>query len=278
LGGAASSRLCKTNTIKEKMSNNSYEKHIEKYGDNEYQEGDLYIPGKKPIAVICLFHGGFWRMPYDREQLTPISIDFAEKGFVVWNIEYRRIGADGGGWHGTLDDAIASINHLVLLKEKYDLLDLSKIIIVGHSAGGHLAVWCAKQVESAIAGSVSSIKPYAVVGLAPIIDIEKAFIAGTGNNAVSALLNSSPSEHTERYTLYSPIRMLPIGVRQLIIHGNRDEYLPVEWSRDYVTSSRDAGDSIDYIEIVDGEHMDYLDPNSVATSKLQDWIIKAVNA
>lgn len=250
------------------MTNASYKKYIEKYGDNEYQEGDLYIPNIKPIAVICFFHGGFWRMPYDREQLTSISVDFAKKGFAVWNIEYRRMGADGGGWHGTLDDAIASINHLVLLKEKYNPLDLSKIIIAGHSAGGHLAIWCAKQVE---------IKPYVVVGLAPIIDLEKAFIAEAGNNAVSALLKGSPSEHPERYALNSPIRMLPIGVRQLIIHGNRDEYLSVEWSRNYVTSSRNAGDNIDYIEIVDGEHMDYLDPNSEATSKLQDWIIKTVN-
>lgn len=250
------------------MSDNSYEKHIEKYGNDKFQEGDLYIPAQKPIAVICFFHGGFWQMPYDREQLTPISVDFAKKGFAVWNIEYRRIGADGGGWRGTLDDATASINHLVLLKEKYNLLDLSKTIIAGHSAGGHLAIWCTKQVE---------VKPYAVAGLAPIIDLEKAFNTEAGNKSISALLNGTPSEHPERYALHSPIKMLPIGVRQLIIHGDQDEYLPVEWSRSYATYSRGAGDIIDYIEIGKGKHMDYLDPNSEAISRLQDWLIKTVD-
>ena len=250
------------------MANTSYKKYVEKYGDNEFQEGDLYVPNQKPIAVICFFHGGFWRMPYGREQLTSISINFAKKGFAVWNIEYRRMGADGGGWHGTLDDAITSINHLVLLKEKHQSLNLSKIIIAGHSAGGHLVFWCSKKLE---------IKPYALIGLAPIIDLEKAFIAEAGDNSVSALLQGSPSERPERYAMYSPIKMVPIGVRQLIIHGNQDEYLPVEWSRNYVTSSRDAGDNIDYIEIDGGGHMDYLDPYGEATSKLYEWILKTVN-
>lgn len=248
--------------------NSLYKKYIEKYGNDKYQEGDLYLPARDPIAVICFFHGGFWRMPYDREQLTSISVDFVKKGFAVWNIEYRRIGSNGGGWRGTLDDAIASINHLMLLKKKFELLNLSKIIVAGHSAGGQLALWCAKNVN---------IKPCAVVGLAPIIDLEKAFMAEVGDNAVSALLNGSPNEHPERYALHSPIRILPIGGRQLIIHGSQDEYLPVEWSRDYVTCSRDSGDNIDYIEIGNGEHMDYLDPSSEAVSKLQDWLIKVIN-
>lgn len=251
------------------MFNNLYEKHIEKYGSEEYQEGDLYIPyTKKPIAVICLFHGGFWQMPHDREQLTPLAVNFAKKGFAVWNVEYRRIGAGGGGWRGTFDDATASINHLVRLKEKYDLLDISKTIIIGHSAGGHLAIWRSKQVET---------KPYAVVGLAPITDLEKTFGTKTGKKAVSALLNGSPDEHPKRYALHSPIKMLPIGVRQLIIHGDRDEYVPVEWARNFVACSRNAGDTIDYIEVDNGGHMDYLDPNSEAISRLQDWLIKTVN-
>lgn len=249
------------------MLNNSYEKHIEKYGNDKYQEGDLYIPAKKPIALICFFHGGFWQMPYDREQLTPISVHFVKKGFAVWNIEYRRIGASGGGWRGTFDDANASINHLARLKEKYDLLDESKTVIMGHSAGGHLAIWYAKQVET---------KPYAVVGLAPITDLEKVFGTQEGNKAISALLNGPPDEHPERYAQHSPMRMLPIGVRQLIIHGDRDEYLPVEWTRSYVTYARGAGDAIDYIEVSNGGHMDYLDPNSEAVSRLRDWLIMTV--
>lgn len=251
------------------MLNTSYKKHVEKYGNDKYQEGDLYIPAQKPNALLCFFHGGFWQMPYDREQLTPISVHFAKKGYAVWNIEYRRIGADGGGWRGTLDDAAAAINHLVLLKEKGIFLDLPKIIIAGHSAGGHLAIWCAKQVK---------VKVDAVIGLAPILDLEKAFDTETGKKSVSALLDSAPSEHPERYAQHSPIRMLPIGVRQLIIHGDRDEYLPVEWTRKYVTYSRDAGDAIDYIEIRNGEHMDYLDPNSESVTRLQDWLLKTVNA
>ncbi len=226
------------------------------------------------IAVICLLHGGFWRMPYDRQQLTPLSIDLLKRGFIVWNVEYRRTGDAGDGWPATLDDAIAALNHLIFLKQKYTSIDLSRVIVAGHSAGGHLAIWAAGQRDKNVTGADAlQIKPYAVIGLAPVINFQKTIGTQEGREAVFALLGGSPDEYPHRYLACSPIKMLPIKMRQLIIHGDSDEVLPVEWTREYVDAARNAGDDITYIEIVHGQHMDYLNTNSAAVSRLCDWLL-----
>ena len=255
--------------------NNGYRVYTEKYGSSPYQEGDLYLPDGKAIAVICLLHGGFWRMPYDRQQLTPLSMDLVKRGFIVWNIEYRRTGGEGGGWPGTFDDAVVSLNHLMFLKQKYESIDLSRIIVAGHSAGGHLAIWAAGQGDKNATGADAlQIQPYAVIGLAPVLNLQRSISTREGREAVSALLGGSPDEYPQRYAVCSPIEMLPLKTRQLIIHGDCDEALPVEWTREYVDAARSAGDDITYIEIQHGQHMDYLDINSEAISRLRDCLLK----
>ncbi len=224
-------------------------------------------------AVVCLLHGGFWRMPYGREEMSAIATDLASRGYAVWNIEYRRIGSPGGGWPGTLQDIAAAIDHLSALKACEVELDLHRVAVVGHSAGGHLAL-CASARRGEAEGRFAPRKviPAAVAGLAAVVDLHTTFSLNSGNNAVSALLGGSPSQHPIRYAQASPLGLVPLGLRQLILHGTNDDALPVELSREYVKAARRMGDSVDYVELPGMGHMEYLDSASQAHDALCKWL------
>src|SRR6266850_1075616 len=145
----------------------------ERYGPFEDQEGDLFLPAGPRPAVVCLLHGGFWRMPHGRGQMTAIAQDLARRGLAVWNLEYRRLGASTGGWSGTFDDATAGIGHLASLVADGIDLDLDRVTVVGHSAGGHLALWSAarRRSDSRKSGVAERVRIRAAVGLAPVADL-----------------------------------------------------------------------------------------------------------
>ncbi|NHZ78701.1 alpha/beta fold hydrolase [Massilia sp. CCM 8695] len=244
-----------------------------RYGTSESQVGDLYLPALDMRAVVCLLHGGFWRMPYGREEMAAIAADLASRGFAVWNIEYRRVGSPGGGWPATLEDIAAAIDHLAALAAGAAGLDLRRVAVVGHSAGGHLALCAAAPRAQADARfAPRKVFPSAVAGLAAVVDLHATFTLNSGNNAVSALLGGSPSQHPIPYAQASPLGLVPLHVRQLILHGTEDEALPVEHSRAYVKAARDAGDSVDYVELPGMGHLEYLDPASEAHDALCKWL------
>ena len=117
------------------------------YGDHPSQFGELRIPelpGPKPVVITI--HGGFWQSKYGLEENDPLDEDLTSRGYATWNIEYRRVGEDGGGWPGTLMDVIDAVNHLTQIEERFQL-DLSRVVILGHSAGGHLALWLASRMN-----------------------------------------------------------------------------------------------------------------------------------
>lgn len=243
------------------------------YGPSESQEADLYVPTTTRPAVVCLLHGGFWRMPYGREEFGPVARDLASRGLAVWNMEYRRLGAPSGGWPGTFHDVAAGIDHLASVVAEGAELDLSRVIVVGHSAGGHLALWSAARgrTQSILRGP-TRVQPAAAAGLAAVVDLARSFTLNAGNGAVRELLAGSPSEHPARYAAASPMALLPLGVHHLIVHGAADEALPIETARDYVRAAVAAGDSIQFSELPHAGHMDYLDPSSEAHNRLCRWL------
>jgi acetyl esterase/lipase len=243
-----------------------------RYGNDDSQAGDLYTPATPRPAVVCLLHGGFWRMPYGREETAPIAADLAARGYAVWNIEYRRIGAPGGGWPGTLDDVVAAIDHLAELNAGAEELDLGRVAVVGHSAGGQLALAaCARGRARGRAGP-GNVLPVGAAALAGVVDLHRAFSLGCGNGAASTLLGGSPDQHPDRYAQASPLSLVPLGVRQLVVHGTRDDAVPVELAREYVRAARSAGDDVDYVEMAGMGHMEYLDPASAAHAVLCRWL------
>jgi acetyl esterase/lipase len=242
-----------------------------RYGPTADQEADLHLPVAPRPPVVCLLHGGFWRMPHGRDQMTAIASDLASRGFAVWNLEYRRLGG-AGGWPATMDDAAAGIDFLARLPPGGVDIDLGRVAVVGHSAGGQLAFW--------VAGRRPAGQPHgrrlplrAAIGLAPIADLAEAYDRRLGAGVVAELIGGPPHRYPERYRSASPIEMLPLGVRQLILHGSADEAVPVELSRRYARAAARAGDAIELIELSGAGHMDYLDPSSEAHARLCRWLM-----
>jgi acetyl esterase/lipase len=215
-------------------------------------------------------------MPYGRDQMTAIADDLASRGLAVWNLEYRRLGGQGG-WPATMDDVAAGIGHLAQLPGAGFDLDLDRVTVVGHSAGGHLALWAAARHRAPHA-QVSRVRALAAVGLAPIADLAQACDWRVGGEVVAELMGGTPSQYPERYRAASPMEMLPLGVRQLVLHGTADDAVPIELSRRYSRAAGAAGDAIELIELPDTGHMEYLDPGSAAYATLCHWLLAVMRA
>jgi acetyl esterase/lipase len=229
-----------------------------------------------------VLHGGFWRLPFGRDQLHAVALDLARRGFAVWNLEYRRLGTPTAGWPGTFDDVTAGIEHLSRLAADGIELDLDRVAVVGHSAGGHLALWSAAcQRADRKNGVARRVRIGAVVGQAPVADLVQAHALALGDGAVAELLGGTPAERPAQYQAASPHLMLPFDVPQLVIHGGKDDAVPLEVARSYTRAARAAGDQIELLELPDAGHMDFLDPMSDAHAALCHWLArspcKAVN-
>jgi acetyl esterase/lipase len=264
-----------------------------KYGPEDLQFGDLYLPnqpGSHPVVI--LIHGGYWRARYGLDFMNDLAVDLAKRGYVAWNIEYRRVGNPGGGWPGTFLDVALATEYLRKRASSYTL-DLTKVVPIGHSAGGHLAFWLAARPHipffaqnSPLAGSQlagereETTTPLALAGtisLAGVVDLEMAWRLHLSNDAVVELLGGTFASVPERYTVASPAAMLPLGVPQVLIHGTNDDSVPIEVSQTYVNSARSAYDPITYIELSGVDHFDVIDPHSQAWAITINELKKLVN-
>ena len=244
------------------------------YGPCASQAGELHVPERDMPPVVCLLHGGFWRMPYGREQFAAVAEDLVRAGYAVWNIGYRRVGEPGGGWPGTAEDAASAIDHLATLSETVRRLDLRRVAVVGHSAGGQLAL-CVAAIRSTAADvrlAPRRVRPRAAAGLAAVTDLEAACAIDAGNGAARDLLGGTPAQQPQRYARVSPLRLLPLRVPQLIVHGTDDGAVPVDHARRYVRAAAQGGDPVHYVELAGGGHMDCLDVHSAAHRALRQWL------
>jgi acetyl esterase/lipase len=249
----------------------SFDLITEKYGHDEYQEGALYLPKGNVRGTICLFHGGFWKMPYDRSEMSPVAIRFARMGFVVWNVEYRRTGTGRGGYPETFEDAVDSVNWLLELQKTHRKINLEKVFIAGHSAGGHLALWLDKK-GNGITKNVLLVKPSALIGMAPVVNLEKSYESNDGNGAVIALLGVRPDEDRKKYRETSPSEMLPAVSKQLILIGTEDTLMTQVET--YALLGGRTNSKIELRKIENCGHMDFVNPFSEAIDLLLQWIIK----
>jgi acetyl esterase/lipase len=225
------------------------------YGPSEVQFAELRVPaGAGPHPVVILVHGGYWRARYDLAHLGHLCEALTRQGVATWSLEYRRIGNPGGGWPGTLDDVRAGALYLKRIASERSL-DLKRVVATGHSAGGQLALWLAKQQALALRG---------VVPLAAVSDLRRAWELKLSDTAAGEFLGGSPQEYPERYRAASPIEFVPLGLPQRILHGTRDEVVPIEMSRTYAAAAKRSGDDSKLIEIAGAGHFEPIDPRSTA--------------
>lgn len=229
------------------------------YGEHSEQFGHLYLPetaASVPVPVVVVIHGGFWSGRYALNLGTQYAIEFARAGFAAWNIEYRRVGA-GGTWPEVsrdVSDAVDAVGGVVQENSPFRL-DRGDVRIVGHSAGGQLAVWLAGREEP-------DIRPSRVVSQAGVLDLTVGPSNKSVNPAVQALLGVSYEQAPELYRSASPLHRLPTGIPVHCIHGAADAQVAASHSERYVEAAVEAGDDA-RLSIVDGEdHFAFLQPGS----------------
>lgn len=228
------------------------------YGEHPDQVGNLHLPvGEGPWPVVVLIHGGFWRRVWDRTLMTPLARDLAARGLAAWNIEYRRVGQDGGGWPGTLEDVAAAADAVAALEG----VDPTRVVTVGHSAGGHLALWLAARHRLAPGqpGAAPRLRPRAAVSQAGVADLARGAADQLGDGACQALLGGTPAELPERYAAASPAALLPLGVPVLLVHGAADDIVPPGQSHAFAHAARAAGDTVQLVDLQGADHFDVVE-------------------
>ena len=236
------------------------------YGEAPSQFVDLRFPeGDGPFPGIVLIHGGFWKAEYSLDYFGHVAEALRSAGLVVANIEYRRVGESGGGWPGTFTDVAAAARLFVDQAEEWRL-DPARMIVVGHSAGGHLALWLAGRhrvdTDSPIAGPVVDlVGAVSLGGVADLIDVDRRRL---GDDAVRDLLGGDHHVQRGRYRAASPAALLPLGVPQLLVHGDMDADVPFAHAEQYLAAARSAGDPIEAIFLTEIGHFEIVDPRSEA--------------
>ncbi len=188
--------------------------------------------------------------------------DLAARGIAAWNIEYRRLG-QGGGWPMSLIDVGAATDLLDLLSARHPL-DLARLVAIGHSAGGHLALWTAARhrLPGGAPGCDPVVRVQSVLVLAGISDLREGFRQGTCDHAVYELLGGPPEELADRYGHASPAELLPLGVPQVMVHGSADVDVDPSITDGYAARARAAGDSVTDVRLDGFDHFDVIDPKS----------------
>jgi acetyl esterase/lipase len=243
---------------------------VHAYGDDPSQVGELFLPAApEPHPVVVVLHGGYWRARYDRSLMTDLCLDLATHGWAAWNLEYRRV-EGRGGWPETFEDVAAGVDTLADLDAP---LDLGRVAAVGHSAGGQLAFWAAARptLPAGAPGAGPRVAVHAAVSQAGVLDLRLAAGLAPSAQPTRALLGD-PAEHPERYEHSSPRERLPLGIPQLVLHGDRDDIVSIRIATSYATAARRAGDPCELVLLRGTGHFEHLDSGSYAWHAARDWL------
>lgn len=246
------------------------------YGAHAEQFGELYLPpGAGPHPTIILIHGGCWRAQYGLAPLGAMCHALRQQGLAVWNIEYRRLG-NGGGWPTTFLDVAAAADHLRTLADTHPL-DLTRTVAVGHSAGGHLALWLAARPRLPAASELHTPEPMPIAGvvsLAGIPDMAAAVAQNVCRGTAQELMGGLPDDVPARYAQGSPAALLPIGVPQRLINGTDDGAVPVEYVRAYLALAQQHGEPVHLDVLPRTGHFEIVTPGTTAWSVVEKAVME----
>jgi len=225
--------------------------------------------------VVVVVHGGYWRARYDRSLMTDLCVDLAEHGLAAWNLEHRRVGA-GGGWPATFLDVAAGVDALASTDAP---VDLGRVLAVGHSAGGHLAFWAAARatLPPGAPGADPNVKIAAAVSQAGIVDLRLAATLEPSAAPTRALVGD-PDTNRDVYELASPRERVPLGIPQLVLHGDRDDIASPRISESYAAAAAEAGDPYELRVLPKTGHFEHIDAGSDAWRTARDWLVRYASA
>ncbi|QPG04296.1 alpha/beta hydrolase [Salinimonas marina] len=227
-----------------------------RYGSDPLQFGELWLPeaGEHPAPLVVFVHGGCWLNQFDLTHSYPAASALQQQGFAVWSIEYRRTGDTGGGWPGSLQDIVQAIE-FIQTQQQYQI-DSSSISLVGHSAGGHLALLASKQLNTPVDK---------VIGLAPIIDIERYARGENSCQAATAqFMGGTPNQRVRQYAQANPMNFSYDGT-VAILTGGQDQIVPLPENPLPATQ---------FVSISGAGHFDWVHPGTLAFSYFVDLLEK----
>ncbi|MDQ0925478.1 acetyl esterase/lipase [Pseudarthrobacter sp. W1I19] len=259
------------------------QRHRYNYGGDPSQWGELFLPelpdGGTHRGVVVVIHGGYWRPQYGAELGQPLAADLAGYGMAAWNLEYRRAG-NGGGWPGTFQDILAGIDKLAELAESH-FLDVAKVVALGHSAGGHLAVWVAgrdrlgglglEAEHREVGAGDGGVRVTGVVSQSGVLNLAEAERLHLSNGAVANLLGGPSSEYPGRHRYADPMAALPLDVPVYAVHATEDDDVPPAMSETYVEASL-SGQVPAQLVTVPGDHFALIDPGEPAYKKCRELV------
>jgi acetyl esterase/lipase len=242
------------------------------YGSDPNQFLDLRLPSPKdkstgPNPWVVNIHGGYWRARYNLDHAGHLCAALTSRGLATANLEYRRVGNEGGAWPGTFADVRAAYNFLVQNASQHNL-DPRRVVAMGHSAGGQLAL-CLAAHEPGITRAVS---------LAGVVDLERAYGLHLSNDAVVEFLGGTPAQVPDHYREADPMQLSIPQARQWLIHGSADDVVPPDFSRDYVDVKQKRSGKLKedahLLTIDKAGHFDVIDPRAPAWKSVEQAILR----
>ena len=239
------------------------------YGAGEYQFAEYWHPGTSEPALVILIHGGCWSNEYGLDHIRALASKLKGSGYAVWSTEYRRVGDAGGGWPGTFEDIADSLNYT----DKLSNINQHAKFVVGHSAGGHLALWVAAAghlpLESPLGKRIKT-QIQGAIGLAPIADLAAYSLGDNSCEVVTEkLMGGSAIDLAERYALGSPAALLP-SIDSILIHGEADTIVNISQSQRYAASSSRAS----IIPLKGLGHFDMINPEGPVFDRIIEALVR----
>lgn len=248
------------------------------YGPDTLQHADLRLPkGTGPFPVAVVIHGGCWRAWHTYRHMEEVARWLTDRGWATWNVEYRTVDRPGGGWPGTFLDVGAATDYLRVVAAEFPI-DLTRVVAVGHSAGGHLALWLAARPRIPSGAELYRGDPLQMAGavsLAGIPDLRRYYerqndACGEGARLV---IGGPPDSASNRYDQASPADLLPLRVPQLLIHGKDDKNVPLVNAQAYAWRAQERGDHVDLAVIPGAAHFELMAPTAEAWERIEGPLV-----